>query len=47
MKFSAFVELLILSILIKKVSQKAFVFMEIDPKYFYQYNVKIGVFPKL
>jgi hypothetical protein len=35
MKLSAFVELLILSILIKKLFQKAFIFTEIYSKYFY------------
>jgi hypothetical protein len=36
MKLLAFIELLILSVLIKKNILKAFVLTEIDPKYFYQ-----------
>jgi hypothetical protein len=44
MKVSAFVELLILSRLVKKISQKAFVLVEIDSKYFKQ--VKTPKFSK-
>ncbi len=47
MKFSVFVKLLILSILIKRIFIKASVFTEIDPKYFDQHNVKIEVFPNV